>query len=224
MQTQLTLYSQKFDEFQTTLSKSNDIYVSFKQEMDKMTKKMKKLEKESDVWKDRFESCNKALSDMVTERAEKGKEFELFVLKISKLETLCRSLQEERKVLYDKIKDGAAEPPPRPALTEPELQELQKLQESDPVLTEDMARLRAEQEKSEKELMASVFGRVNTDLPEKPADKKVAHKEPVKPVQQESVGPEEVVPAKKPEEPSNEARPTADQSEVAPVKSEPEAE
>ena len=32
-----------------------------------MTKKMKKLEKESDVWKERFESCNKALADMVTE-------------------------------------------------------------------------------------------------------------------------------------------------------------
>lgn len=31
---QLTLYAQKFDEFQGTLAKSNEIYVRFKQEMD----------------------------------------------------------------------------------------------------------------------------------------------------------------------------------------------
>lgn len=31
---QLTLYGQKFDEFQATLAKSNEIYVRFKKEMD----------------------------------------------------------------------------------------------------------------------------------------------------------------------------------------------
>lgn len=31
---QLTLYAQKFDEFQETLAKSNEIYVRFKKEMD----------------------------------------------------------------------------------------------------------------------------------------------------------------------------------------------
>ena len=30
-----------------------------------MTKKMKQLEKESGVWKTRFESCNKALVEMI---------------------------------------------------------------------------------------------------------------------------------------------------------------
>jgi len=32
-----------------------------------MTKKMKKLEKESSTWKTRFESCNKALVEMIEE-------------------------------------------------------------------------------------------------------------------------------------------------------------
>lgn len=32
-----------------------------------MTKKMKKLDKESNVWKTRFESTNKALSEMIEE-------------------------------------------------------------------------------------------------------------------------------------------------------------
>ncbi|XP_076011150.1 beta-taxilin [Genypterus blacodes] len=156
MQAQLTLYSQKFDEFQETLSKSNAIYVHFKQEMEKMSEKMKSLEKESDLWKSRFENCNKALTEMIDERAEKGKEFELFVFKIQKLEKLCRTLQDERAILYEKIKEvrciksgispEAVVLPQEdsPLLTEEELQELQ---EGDPRLTLDMARLKQEQAK-----------------------------------------------------------------------------
>uniref|UniRef100_A0A3Q3KX00 Taxilin beta a n=1 Tax=Mastacembelus armatus TaxID=205130 RepID=A0A3Q3KX00_9TELE len=105
MKKKLTLYGQKFDEFQATLAKSNEIYVRFKEEMEQMSDKMKKLERESNVWKTRFENCNKALTDMIEERTEKGKEFDLFVLKIQKLEKLCRVLQDERKILYDKIKE-----------------------------------------------------------------------------------------------------------------------
>lgn len=32
-----------------------------------MSQKMKKMEKESDLWKMRFENCNKALTDMIEE-------------------------------------------------------------------------------------------------------------------------------------------------------------
>ncbi|XP_026164074.1 alpha-taxilin isoform X2 [Mastacembelus armatus] len=161
MKKKLTLYGQKFDEFQATLAKSNEIYVRFKEEMEQMSDKMKKLERESNVWKTRFENCNKALTDMIEERTEKGKEFDLFVLKIQKLEKLCRVLQDERKILYDKIKEvrlanlglpskvlGSSNhenDPDKPALLTPV--EIQELQEEDLVLTEDMTRLREEQAK-----------------------------------------------------------------------------
>uniref|UniRef100_A0A3Q1DHV2 Taxilin beta a n=1 Tax=Amphiprion ocellaris TaxID=80972 RepID=A0A3Q1DHV2_AMPOC len=166
MQAQLTLYAQKFDEFQATLAKSNEIYVRFKKEMDNMSDKMKKVEKESNLWKTRFENCNKALTDMIEERTEKSKEYDLFVLKIQKLEKLCHALQDERKVLYDKIKEVRltnanipgkylgtsnlgdnpdAEGADKSALLTAE--ELQELQADDPVLTEDMSRLREEQTK-----------------------------------------------------------------------------
>lgn len=164
MEAQLTLYSQKFDEFQETLSKSNEIYVRFKKEMDNMSEKMKKMDKESNLWKTRFENCNKALTDMIEERNERSQEYDLFVLKIQRLEKLCRALQDERKVLYDKIKDvrrtsinipskpgGLSDPdgaPDKPyTLTADEFQELEQLQKEDPVLTRDMARLREEQAK-----------------------------------------------------------------------------
>ncbi|XP_077594313.1 beta-taxilin-like [Stigmatopora nigra] len=140
----LALYSKKFDEFQTTLAKSNEIYARFKNEMENMSQKMKKLEKESDVWKLRFENCNKALSDLLEERSEKGKEYEVFVVTIHKLEKLCRALQDERKILYAKIKDvrrgdggaavvAAGEPPEAPDDSE------------DAAATEEMRHLTAEQ-------------------------------------------------------------------------------
>ncbi|XP_054604437.2 beta-taxilin isoform X1 [Nothobranchius furzeri] len=161
MKKKLTLYGQKFDEFQETLAKSNEIYVRFKKEMDKMTEKMKKVEKESNLWKTRFENCNKALTDMIQERTEKAGEYDLFVLKIQKLEKLCRVLQEERKILYQKIKEvrhsntnlpskmssltGNSDPCDHPPLLDAE--EIQELQEEDPVLTENIVRLKEEQAK-----------------------------------------------------------------------------
>ncbi|KAM4522642.1 beta-taxilin isoform 2-T2 [Odontesthes bonariensis] len=161
MQAQLALYAEKFDEFQATLGKSNEIYVRFKKEMENMSEKMKKMEKEANLWKARFENCNKALNDMMEERTEKSKEYETFVMKIHKLEMLCHALQEERKILYAKIKDvqhcntnlpshlpnlgDKPEDADPSGLLAPE--EMQQLQEEDPVLTEDMARLRQEQAK-----------------------------------------------------------------------------
>ncbi|KAL0969813.1 hypothetical protein UPYG_G00232620 [Umbra pygmaea] len=105
LQAQLSLYSEKFDEFQGTVSKSNGVYASFKQDMEKMTKKMRKLEKESIQWKNRFEGCNKALIDMLTDKTLKEKEFELFTIKTQKLEKLCRALQEERNSLFHKLQE-----------------------------------------------------------------------------------------------------------------------
>ncbi|XP_038196065.1 beta-taxilin [Arvicola amphibius] len=106
LQSQLTLYSGRFEEFQSTLSKSNEVFATFKQEMDKTTKKMKKLEKDTATWKARFENCNKALLDMIEEKALRAKEYECFVMKIQRLENLCRALQEERKELYKKIREA----------------------------------------------------------------------------------------------------------------------
>ncbi|XP_072265091.1 beta-taxilin [Pyxicephalus adspersus] len=106
LKTQIALYSERFDEFQNSLSKSNDIFTTFKKEMEKMTKKMKKMEKDTNTWKTRFENCNKALLDMIEEKAMKAKEYECFVVKIERLEKLCRALQEERMELYKRLKEA----------------------------------------------------------------------------------------------------------------------
>ncbi|MEE6476166.1 hypothetical protein FKM82_011003 [Ascaphus truei] len=106
LQTQITLYSERFEEFQKSLTKSNEVFSTFKGEMDKMSKKMRKLEKDTNTWKTRFENCNKALLDMIEEKVMRAKEYDVYTTKIERLDKLCRALQEERIELYKRIKEA----------------------------------------------------------------------------------------------------------------------
>ncbi|XP_068436319.1 taxilin beta b [Clinocottus analis] len=165
MKIQLEMYSTKFDEFQGTVSKSNSVYSDFKQDMEKMTKKMKKLDKECQSWKSRFDGCNKSLLDVVSDKAIKEKEFELVVSKNQKLENLCRALQEERKGLYEKVQGAGSQPHVNGAGPTEKLETPEVPKDADPVketaapavaapaetpapktpLTKELAHLKAEQ-------------------------------------------------------------------------------
>ncbi|XP_054653627.1 taxilin beta b isoform X2 [Dunckerocampus dactyliophorus] len=146
---QLDVYSQKFDEFQGTVSKSNSVYSGFKQDMDKMAKKMRKLEKECQSWKSRFDSCNKSLLDMVADKAVRDKELELLIIKNQKLENLCRALQGERKSLYEKVQAaGDAEAAEKEVAQEDHHEEQETTPRpptSETPLSEELAKLKAEQ-------------------------------------------------------------------------------
>ncbi|KAJ7991834.1 hypothetical protein DPEC_G00287970 [Dallia pectoralis] len=105
---QLSLYTEKFEEFQTTLSKSNEVFTTFKQEMEKMTKKIKKLEKETTMYRSRWESSNKALLDMAEEKTLRDREYDGLQGKVGRLEKLCRALQNERNELSKKVQGLSA--------------------------------------------------------------------------------------------------------------------
>ncbi|XP_033492117.1 alpha-taxilin [Epinephelus lanceolatus] len=102
---QLSLYTEKFEEFQTTLSKSNEVFTTFKQEMEKMTKKIKKLEKETAMYRSRWESSNKALLEMAEEKSVRDREFEALQGKVQRLEKLRRALKVERNELNKKVQN-----------------------------------------------------------------------------------------------------------------------
>ncbi|XP_074643809.1 beta-taxilin-like [Tubulanus polymorphus] len=114
---QLSIYTEKYEDFQSTLKKSNEVFNGFKSEMDKMTKKIKKLEKDTTMWKTRWEQSNKALIDMVEEKTQSEKQINTLQLKVTKLEKLCRALQAERN-----SKSGSTSPKstsPEPAEVKP---------------------------------------------------------------------------------------------------------
>ncbi|XP_069492907.1 gamma-taxilin isoform X2 [Ambystoma mexicanum] len=100
---QLSLYMDKFEEFQTTMAKSNELFTTFRQEMEKMTKKIKKLEKETIVWRTKWENNNKVLLQMAEEKTFRDKECKGLQIKLERLEKLCRALQTERNELNKKV-------------------------------------------------------------------------------------------------------------------------
>lgn len=103
LRAQLALYTEKFEEFQTTLTKSNEVFATFKKDMDTMTKTIRKLEKESNMWKTRWENTNHSLLQMVDERTQNQQTISSQKTKIEKLERLCRALQVERKSLRQQL-------------------------------------------------------------------------------------------------------------------------
>lgn len=76
-----------------------------------MTKKIKKLEKETTMYRSRWESSNKALLEMAEEKTVRDKELEGLQVKIQRLEKLCRALQTERNDLNKRVQDLSAGSP-----------------------------------------------------------------------------------------------------------------
>jgi len=67
LSTQLAYYAEKFEQFQETLTKSNEIFTTFKQEMEKMSKTIKKSEKENGDLRKKCEQTDVALIELVEE-------------------------------------------------------------------------------------------------------------------------------------------------------------
>jgi len=94
---QLAVYSEKFETFQDTLSKSNDVFGTFKKEMDKMTKQIRKLEKENLELKTKAKKCDLELLKMHEEKETALKSLESQKKQNAQLQSLCKTLQDERK-------------------------------------------------------------------------------------------------------------------------------
>ncbi|KAJ0657698.1 putative transcription factor bZIP family [Helianthus annuus] len=94
---QLTADGEKFQQFQDALVKSNEVFETFKQEIEKMTKSRKELKKENSFLKGKTEKSDFTLVKLVEEREHMKKQLEKTKNQKEKLESLCRSLQAERK-------------------------------------------------------------------------------------------------------------------------------
>lgn len=94
---QLTSDGEKFQQFQDALSKSNEVFETFKQEIEKMAKSIKELRKENVFLKNKCEKSDVTLIELVEEREKLKKQLDKTKNQKEKLESLCRSLQSERK-------------------------------------------------------------------------------------------------------------------------------
>ncbi|TDH72705.1 uncharacterized protein CCR75_007936 [Bremia lactucae] len=96
LQSQLNSYSKKFDVVQETLTKSNQMFTSFREEMNKMAKTTKKLEKENVALRKKCAEYDSGAIATIHEKVTAAEETLKLQEKVKKLESLCRHLQAER--------------------------------------------------------------------------------------------------------------------------------
>ncbi|XP_062156824.1 uncharacterized protein LOC133864490 [Alnus glutinosa] len=101
---QLTADGEKFQQFQDALLKSNEVFETFKQEIEKMAKSIKELKKENSFLKSKCEKSDVTLIELVDEREHLKKQLEKTKNQKEKLESLCRSLRAEKKQSSIEIK------------------------------------------------------------------------------------------------------------------------
>ncbi|KAL5273271.1 TXLNB family protein [Megaselia abdita] len=119
---QLNIYTEKYDDFQNSLAKSNTIFTTYKAEIEKMSKNTTKLERECNEWKSKWQKCNISLIELATEKKERDDFSAKCGKQVEQLQKLLRALQHERTALYSTLKENNIANPQIPPLPEePEL-------------------------------------------------------------------------------------------------------
>lgn len=97
LRVQLAADGEKFQQFQDALSKSNETFESYRREMEQMVKVIKEFRKQNAALKSKCENSDVALVKLIEEREVMKKQLDKYKNQKEKLESLCRSLQAERK-------------------------------------------------------------------------------------------------------------------------------
>lgn len=121
---QVNIYASKYSEFQGSLKKSHDVFAGYKRDMENMSKKIMKLEKETASWRTKAEKANSIAIDLASEKAVRDEHIAKTHKQLWHLQKLCRTLQAERTVLIAALKENKIEIPPMPEVPpekEPEI-------------------------------------------------------------------------------------------------------
>ncbi|KAG7201351.1 hypothetical protein KM043_004119 [Ampulex compressa] len=105
LRSQISMYTDKYDEFQNTLARSNKVYGEFNEEIVKMSKKILTLEQETTLWKQRWENTRADLLKMAAEKQVRDSEMATLNKKLSLLQDLCKMFQCERTNLLAQLKE-----------------------------------------------------------------------------------------------------------------------
>ncbi|SPN98976.1 related to muscle-derived protein [Cephalotrichum gorgonifer] len=99
LRSQLNVYVDKFKQVEDTLNNSNDLFLSFRKEMEDMSKKTKRLEKENETFKRKHDATNANIFRMAEEREELKRRQDGAEKKAEKLMAIIRNMQQQgRKV------------------------------------------------------------------------------------------------------------------------------
>jgi len=101
---QAEIYQAQLDELQTGAGKTNTSFNHFKSQIDKLTNQMVSLEKDTALWRQKYEVSSQQVKKMNTATMDKDKEFGALTKKLDTMVKLNKTLSAERSTLLDKVK------------------------------------------------------------------------------------------------------------------------
>ncbi|KAI3550144.1 myosin-like coiled-coil protein [Colletotrichum filicis] len=106
LRNQLNVYVDKFKQIKVedTLNNSNDLFLTFRKEMEDMSKKTKRLEKENETMKRKHEATNANIIRMAEEREDWRKKAAEAIKRAEKLRSIIEQMQQQGR----KVPPGAA--------------------------------------------------------------------------------------------------------------------
>ena len=107
---QMNSYGEKFKELQETLTKSNEVFVGFKKDSEKMQKRIKSSEKERLTAEKLAQKQSKEIGELTEKHEALKKESAALKKQKERMEMLCRTLTQERADLKEKLKGMGALP------------------------------------------------------------------------------------------------------------------
>merc|ERR1719340_59106 len=101
---QIELYASQYDQMSKGVNEKKTNMGTFKTQVDNLNKKLKTLESDTTMWKEKFEESNDVVVKMNTAKASSDVELEATKRKLVAMEKLNRALQAERTQLLEKAK------------------------------------------------------------------------------------------------------------------------
>jgi len=105
---QVELYAAQYESLSKGVIDKKNNMGNFKTQMDGMNKKLKVLETDTAIWREKFEESNDVVKKLNAAKAEADRDLESTRKKLAAMEKLNRALQSERSTLMAEIKAKAS--------------------------------------------------------------------------------------------------------------------
>ena len=102
---QLEVYQKQYEELQQGMGSSSKNFDHFRQEMERLGKKLRSVERDTQEWKNKFDDSNDQVKKMNQLSLEREEELKSVKKKLSAMEKLNRALQKERSDLMANKKE-----------------------------------------------------------------------------------------------------------------------
>lgn len=99
MKEQIELYAAQYNDLSKGVDDKKSNFGQFKNQMDKMNKRLKNLEADTTMWKDKFEESNEIVIKLNSKLSEANRDLESTKKKLGAMEKLNRTLASERAAL-----------------------------------------------------------------------------------------------------------------------------